>query len=220
VNKPIIDYPPTHAPAVLRKERPQPAATTSEVYSSSSGRRRKPPKRRIVDLSTSDTSPSKQQPVVRFSMEEAAQNFAGSGSAYDMGPDPSPRTVPSYVPSEPRQPQNETEVPRIDPAVVPRLPPIQTVSYESPLVKTQANKDSQDWKISGELYRQKLEALRNEVGNGWLSVLSEEGWEAQKNAQAQGFTAADFNPTNTMRPSPTTPRANSQQTIHSGRTLG
>ncbi|TVY87308.1 putative leucine-rich repeat-containing protein [Lachnellula willkommii] len=222
VNKPIIDYPPTPVPAVLRKERPHPAPATSEVYSNSSGRRRRTPKRRIVDLSTSETSPSKQAPLVPFSMEEAADNSPGFAAAYNMSPDPSPRTVPLYVQSEPQQPQVQGQIPRIDSTAVPRLPPIrtQTVPYESPLIKTQPSKDSQDWKISGEIYRQKLEALRNEVGNGWLSVLSEEGWEAQKNAQAQGFTAADFNPTSPMRPSPTIPRASSQQTIHSGRTLG
>lgn len=222
VNKPIIDYPPVNAPAVLRKERPQPAATTSEIHTSSSGRRRRTPKRRIVDLSTSETSPSKQPPApaVRFSMEEAVDvdTVVGSGAAYNTSPDPSPRTIPAYVPSEPRQPQDQPEVPRMNPSVVPRLPPIQTVSYDSPLVKPQSSKDPQDWKIGGELYRKKLEALRDEVGNGWLSVLSEEGWEAQKNTQTQGFPV-DFNP-NTMRPNLNTPRANSQRTIHSGRTLG
>jgi len=218
VNKPIIDYPPVHEPTVLRKERPQPAATTSEIHSSSSGRRKRTPKRRIVDLSTSETSPSKQPPAVRFS--DVATTAPESGAGFNMSPEPSPRTLSSYVAPEPQQTQSQTEVPRIDAATVPRLPPIQTASYESPLVKTQSKQDPQDWKVSGELYRKKLEALRNEVGNGWLSVLSEEGWEAQKIAQAQGFTSADFSPVSTMRPSPTAARANSQQTIHSGRTLG
>jgi hypothetical protein len=101
--------------------------------------------------------------------------------------------------------------------VVPQLPPIESLSNEDPLIKPQT--DLQDWKISGEIYKKKLEALRNEVGNGWLSVLSEEGWDAQKNSH-QSFAAPDYSPASTIRPSPTTPRANSQQTIHSGRTLG
>ncbi|KAF4627815.1 hypothetical protein G7Y89_g10335 [Cudoniella acicularis] len=221
VNKPIIDYPATHEPTVLRKERPQPSAATSEIHTTSSGRRRRTPKRRIVDLSTSETSPTKQPPVVRFSMEEGSEAAAVTvkpNTGHNTSPDPSPRTVPSYVPSEPRQTQTPIDVPRIDTSVVPRLPPIQTVSYEPSLVKTQTSKDPQDWKVSGEMYRKKLEALRNEVGNGWLSVLSEEGWETQRNGQTQNFSTADFNPS--TRPSPTTPRANSQQTIHSGRTLG
>jgi hypothetical protein len=215
VNKPIIDYPTQRAPAVLHKERPAPQSTTSEVYTSSSGRRRRTPKRRIVDLSTSETSPSK--PTVKFTAEEATLTAAGSDSGYGVSPDPSPRTLPSYVPSEPRQTQSSSDIPRIDTSVAPRLPPIESLSYNGPLIKSQ--NDLQDWKVSGEIYKKKLEALRNEVGNGWLSVLSEEGWDAQKNPH-QGFVAPDYSPASTIRPSPTTPRANSQQTIHSGRTLG
>lgn len=214
VNKPVIDYPAQREPAVLRKERPQPTHTTSEIHTSSSGRRRRTPKRRIVDLSTTETSPSK--PPVKFTAEETTVT-AGSDSGYGVSPDPSPRTAPSYVPSEPRKTQSSTDIPRIDTSVVPQLPPIESLSYEGPLIKPQT--DLQDWKISGEIYKKKLEALRNEVGNGWLSVLSEEGWDAQKNSH-QSFAAPDYSPASTIRPSPTTPRANSQQTIHSGRTLG
>ncbi|KUJ21120.1 uncharacterized protein LY89DRAFT_665576 [Mollisia scopiformis] len=219
VNKPIIDYPAQREPAVLRKERPVPTATTSEINISSSGRRRRTPKRRIVDLSTSETSPHK--PAVKFSAEEATRSVSGIDSRYGIAPspDPSPRTVPSYVPSEPRQSQSQTDMPRIDTSVVPRLPPIETMSYDAPLIKSQNVKDSQDWKVSGDLYRKKLEALRNEVGNGWLSVLSEEGWDTSRNPN-QPFGGPDYSPANSIRPSPTTPRANSQQTIHSGRTLG
>ena len=32
-----------------------------------------------------------------------------------------------------------------------------------------------DWSVRGDEYRRKVEALKNEVGSGWLSVLSEEG---------------------------------------------
>lgn len=35
--------------------------------------------------------------------------------------------------------------------------------------------DKVDWSIRGDEYRRKVEALKNEVGSGWLSVLSEEG---------------------------------------------
>ncbi|RDL40486.1 L protein [Venustampulla echinocandica] len=214
VNKPVIDYPTTHEPTVLRKERPLPYAATSEIHSTATGRRRRTPKRRIVDLSTSDTSPSKQSPATN----EPAAATPSLDSGYNTSPDPSPRTVPSYVPSEPRQTQVQPDTPRLDRSVVPQLPPIQTMSYDTPLLKSETPRDSQDWKVSGEMYRKKLEALRNEVGNGWLSVLSEESWEVQKNAHSQGFSAADFNPS--MRPSQTNTRTNSQQTIHSGRTLG
>lgn len=220
VNKPVIDYPATREPSVLRKERPIPTATTSEIHTSSSGRRKRTPKRRIVDLSTTTTatSPSNVKPAVRFSAEEDTVPVTTSqGGNFSISPDPSPRTIPSYVPSEPRNTQSQTDFPRIDTSIVPRLPPIETVTYDPPVKGV--SKDSQDWSVSGELYRKKIEALRNDMGNGWLSVLSEEGWDAQKNGQ-QGYGGPDFNIASTMRPNPATQRANSQQTIHSGRTLG
>lgn len=36
----------------------------------------------------------------------------------------------------------------------------------------------QDWDAEGELYRRKIEALRDKVGEGYLSVLSEESWDS------------------------------------------
>ncbi|KAL3425577.1 leucine Rich Repeat domain-containing protein [Phlyctema vagabunda] len=215
VNKPIIEYAAPRDPAVLRKERPVPSTTMSEINRSASGRRKRTSKRRIVDLSSTDNSTNKPLPAVPLSAEEAA---AASDSGYGVSPDPTPQTVPAYVHSE-RQTQSTSDIPKIDTSVVPRLHPIEAVSaYEPPTIKT-PSKDSQDWNVSGEIYRKKIEALRNEVGNGWLSVLSEENWETQKNGGGQGYDA-DYSPASTIRPSPTTPRAHSQQTIHSGRTLG
>lgn len=214
VNKPVIDYPIIREPSVLRKERPAALAAMSEVNSSSSARRRRTPKRRIVDLSTSEMSPGKLKPSVRFSAEEATALAVGSDPGYGTSPDPSPRTIPSYVPS--RHSENQSDIPRIDTSVLPRLPPVDNVSYEHPLTKAPSNNEPQDWSVSGDIYRKKIEALRNEVGNGWLSVLSEEGWDAPKIPNA----GADFNPASTIRPNPTTTRANSQPKIHSGRTLG
>lgn len=210
VNKPVIDYPASSEPSVLHKERPAFGTATSEIYSSSSGRRKKSTRRRVVDLSTPEASPSKQPASVRFSAEEAVALDAAPTLTYGVSPDPSPRTVPSYVPSEPRPAPSQ---PRIDTSAVPRLPPIETLSYGPPIVKPLPSKDPQDWSASGDIYRKKIEALRNEVGNGWLSVLSEEGWDAQK-------SGAEFGTANAIRPSPTVAHANSQQTIHTGRTLG
>ncbi|RDW71268.1 hypothetical protein BP6252_07831 [Coleophoma cylindrospora] len=221
VNKPIIEQAPRD-PNLLRKERPVPMAATSEIHRSSSGRRRRTPKRRIVDLSSTDTSPNKPKPAVRFSTEESAVAVAAaaaSDSGYGVSPDPSPRTIPLYVHSE-RQTQSTPDFPRIDTSVVPRLTPLETVSAYDPPSSKPPTKEPQDWNISGEIYRKKIEALRNEVGNGWLSVLSEENWDPQKAGNGQGYPTPDFSPASTARPSPSTPRANSQQTIHSGRTLG
>jgi Leucine rich repeat len=216
VNKPAIIYDEPPEPAVLRKERPVPTSVTSETYSSSS-RRRRTPKRRIVDLSTADSSPIKARPGVTFSQdsdtmisaEHAKDVGAGSDSGYGVSPELSiipviPENIPSEPRIEPRRSSSQPEVPRLntvlDTSTIPRLPPIEGFKLSPPEI--------QDWSMSGEMYRKKIEALRNEVGNGWLSVLSEEGWEPQKNLA------------NTIRPTATSPRANSQQAIHSGRTLG
>ncbi|PQE13217.1 leucine rich repeat domain-containing protein [Rutstroemia sp. NJR-2017a BBW] len=223
VNKPIIEYAAPREPAVLRKERPIPVATNSEINTGSTGRRRRTPKRRIVDLSTSETSPGRHSLAVKPAQEEPPPaTCTTSDSSYGVSPDPSPRTIPSYVPSEPRQAQRQSEFPRIDTTVIPRLPPmppVETVPYNAPPAKPQPVSESPDWNVSGELYRKKIEALRNDVGQGWLSVLSEEGWDAQKKNQTAGYQPPEYDPTVTIRPN-TSIRASSQQTIHSGRTLG
>lgn len=220
VQKPAIIYDEPREPAVLRKERPVPSLTTSEGYTSSS-RRRRTPRRRIVDLSTSDISPIKPKTGVLISSDVILSNTsadtAGSDSGYGVSPDLTPMSFndSGNVPLEPRielrhsssQPEVQCVKAVIDASTMPQLPPIETLYDTSSAVKV-SSPDTPDWSISGEIYRKKIEALRDEVGNGWLSVLSEEGWDPQKS------------PASTIRPSPTAPRANSHHAIHSGRTLG
>lgn len=204
VNKPVIEYPLARETSTVRNERQNSTVTKTEVHSSSSGRRRRTPKRRIVDLSTSDTSPGNVKPVARLASDEPSVAGASSDSGYGISPDPSPRTVPSFM----SQVEREQDVPRIETSLVPRLLP-----HDPPLIKSTSGTDPQ---ASGDTYRKKIEALRNEVGNGWLSVLSEEGWEAQQNS----LQASGVSPGSNTRQSQPTSRTNSQQTIHSGRTLG
>lgn len=227
VHKPAIVYDEPKEPAVLRKERPVPTSVTSEVYSSGS-RRRRTPKRRIVDLSTPDTSPVKPKNVgvvssnsdAMVSAENTSTAAAGSDSGYGVSPEnPSLplnidkiQPVPQQEPClQPQRSSSQPEAPRLhtlaDISSIPQLHPVQPPFEQTSPIKISPS-ESQDWRISGEMYRKKIEALRSEVGNGWLSVLSEEGWEPHKN------------PPGSTRPSTTTIRANSQQAIHSGRTLG
>ncbi|KAI9735310.1 MAG: hypothetical protein M1818_006504 [Claussenomyces sp. TS43310] len=203
-------------PAVLRKERPIPSSTQSESYTSSS-RRKRTSKRRIVDLSTPDSSPVVAKPAApTFSAEEATAAAAGSDSGYGASPDLPMTKEPQKSREASRRSVKSAETrPRIDTDMSPQRSAAK-MAYDSPTLRL-PTVESQDWNISGEIYRKKMEALRSEVGNGWLSVLSEEGWDSPKNPLAG---AGDFSPASTVRPSPTTPRASSQQTIHSGRTLG
>lgn len=215
ITKPAIIYGAPTEPSIQRNERPN--TTTSETYTSSS-RRRRTPKRRIVDLSTSESSTIKQMPGVSFTAEEATSAAAGSDSGYGVSPDTQPSTtMPEYAPPPPQRASSQPDaLPRLDTSTTPQLRPAERPLDSSTV--TLPALDTQDWSVSGEIYRKKIEALRNEVGNGWLSVLNEEGWDSQK--YPLHHPPGDFSPASTIRPSPSTPRPHSQQTIQSGRTLG
>lgn len=216
VSKPAIVYGDPKEPAVLRKERPAARTASSEVNTGST-RRRRAAKRRIIDLATADISASHAQPInqalVENSTSQAVQepqesNYRISQSlegqaTRGIGETPLPRN------------QSSPEVPRIDSSVVPQLPPI----YASPEGQT-GWKDPKEWDLSGELYRQKIETLRDRMGSGYLSVLSEEGWES---TQPPSYHDPDFGSPSAHSPhhsNTSTPRAVGMQAIHSGRTLG
>lgn len=167
-SKPAIIYDAPHKdhkePAVLRKERPQPRTASSEVNTSST-RRRRAPKRRIVDLATNDTPVPYARHVDRH--EDVSRNTTDAGDNYRVSQQPeTSETTQNAVAETPVHNRADTarEVPRIDTNVAPQLPPV----FGSPGNKA-------DWDVGGELYRQRIEDIRNKVGNGYLSVLSEEG---------------------------------------------
>lgn len=222
MSKPIIEYPSSTDVTYQRRERPVPSATSSEIHSSSgSQRKRRTPKRRIVDLSTVEISPSKStqqvNPTVRFSSEEVITTTAGSDSGYGISPDPSPKTLPHYVPTTSRDIRDRPDNSSLETSGIPRLVPLDASPYDAPVVKSAVDSSlQQDWKSSGETYRRKLEALKTEQGDGWLSVLSEEGWDTQK---SQATEVSSESPASTIRPEYISPRTNSQQTV-SSRTLG
>lgn len=51
-----------------------------------------------------------------------------------------------------------------------------------------------DWQLRGDEYRKRVEALRNEVGNGWLTVLSEEDWDGKRGNQSRKFNSEVVTP--------------------------
>ncbi|KAI1661690.1 hypothetical protein F4813DRAFT_385368 [Daldinia decipiens] len=218
VSKPAIIHETPKEPNVLRKERPSrptPKAVASEINTNST-RRRRTPKRRIVDLATNDrVSDTTQQ---RTSVDEPSSATPGSPDAtvesennYRVSHPPETQDLLSKVHSETRPSDigNAPEVPRINTTAVFEQP----VSF---LNKDTSElwKDAQDWNASGEIYRQKIEALRDKVGNGYLSVLNEESWEPSRPA----FAADDFSPASTIRPGSAT-RTSSAQAITTGGSL-
>jgi Leucine-rich repeat (LRR) protein len=217
ISKPAIIYPQPSSDPGAAKERTVPSSATGEIYTNST-RRKKASRRRIVDLSTSFDTPAK--PLKPKSNTDKSHGPpVGSGdSGYGMSPEPPLlMAMPSYVTSNGRDQiiQSTPSLSQISTASDPIRPnPIESTYVPPPHEPTSA--DSKEWNVSGELYRQKIEALRSEVGSGWLSVLGEEGWDGH------GHTARKDD-VSSVRPSPTvlgSPRASSQQTISSGRTLG
>jgi len=205
VSKPAIVYDALpKEPAVLRKERPAAKTASSEVNTSST-RRRRAPKRRIVDLATNDAPIPQAKPVDHHSTPKAATVLDSDYNYHPSQPSDIQR-APSNFFSESSLPSTQgpaPEVPRIDTSIIPQLPPIYGGSPDS----------SADWDVGGELYRRKIEALRDKVGSGYLSVLSEEGWDPASRPP-------DYHESPDFSPPSIAPRATSVQAIHSGRALG
>ncbi|KAH8673898.1 hypothetical protein BX600DRAFT_378559 [Xylariales sp. PMI_506] len=211
VSKPAIVYETPKEPAVLRKERPAPKAVASEINTNST-RRRRMPKRRIIDLATKEsTTGVASQPIsVRELAVDNVSVPVGADSNYLISQSPeSPQSAPVLLESR-HSVYNPPEVPRIDTSVGSQI--TNTLPAEQPAV---AWTDANDWNLSGEIYRQKVEALRSMNGNGYLSVLNEESWEASRSGYGNDFPSPP-----TLLTNSTTPRTASAQAIHSGRTLG
>ncbi|ROW13029.1 hypothetical protein VPNG_06006 [Cytospora leucostoma] len=205
VSKPAIVYDAPNEPAVLRKERPAPRATASEINTNSTRSRRRAPKRRIVDLADAQSSGTRQ--YVEGAVSGAVPGLDGN---YRISQAPEIHQARTSAQEESHS-QAVRGVPRIDTSVVPTFPPVMPARENgTPTTWT----DSNNWDVGGEMYRAKIEAIRNKVGDGYLSVLSEEHWDANGKPD---FSESPFGHSDSpLHPGSAAPR----QAIHSGRTLG
>jgi hypothetical protein len=217
VSKPLpaIVYDDPKESAVLRKERPVAKTVSSEVNTNST-RRRRAPKRRIVDLATNDTPIPHAQPVDRLGSVEAVAptirtvQEASQDSHYRISQETEAQEPVALAERPLSATQSSPNIPRIDTSVAPQLPPIFTHDSQSTW------NPPQEWDIGGELYRQKIETLRDQVGSGYLSVLGEETWEAPRPTHYQDTSFGAPSPPSDQ----STPRVASVQPIHTGRTIG
>ncbi|KAI0550114.1 hypothetical protein F4679DRAFT_544028 [Xylaria curta] len=216
VSKPTIIYDGPKQATVLRKERPArptPKAVTSEINTSST-RRRRTPKRRIVDLATSERiviDPS-QSVAAAGDLPETNLTPTSPQDNYRISQPPERQELPAKVLGEltPSTTLNPPGVPRIDTNNV-----LKPTTSSSTLEPRNSWGDLEDWNAGGEIYRQKIEALRDKVGNGYLSVLDEENWDTSR----PPFIASDFGSASPIRPGPGTSRMPSTPIIHSGGAL-
>ncbi|KAG6364398.1 hypothetical protein INS49_005999 [Diaporthe citri] len=208
VSKPAIVYENPKEPAVLRKERPAPKVTASEVNTNSTRSRRRAPKRRIVDLADSQAHVARQPDE-----NESMGAMTGLDNNYRISQTTEVHQNNPAVLEESRT-QASRGVPRIDTSVIPKLPPVTpTQEIGTPTSWT----DSQKWDVGGEMYRRKIEALRTQVGDGYLNVLSEEHWDVNGTPHFPGSRFG--HPDSPLHPSSAVHRP-TLQPIHSGRTLG
>lgn len=181
-----------------------------------SGRRRKGPRRRIVDLSGTE-SPPPVRAHVPIEIAAAPPQREVRDSTIETGPD---RGSPPA--------KTALQLTLLDESESPVKPPKLGTSLSSPNVNSTPGRvdrslslasDLQNLNVSGEAYRRKIEALKSEVGNGWLSVLSEDGWDGQRMPHAT-VSSSNFNHINAIRPGVSNLRATSQGIVSGSRTLG
>ncbi|KAF7712458.1 Uncharacterized protein PECH_004207 [Penicillium ucsense] len=131
---------------------------------SSTNRRKKTQRRRIVDLSTDS-------PFVADGLGNPGPAIPAPLAVQQID-DPAERTV---VPPYEHQLRLDSGTPSGSSSIqspVKQAPPLSPISNTLPL-----NGSGKDWIVEQELCRQQLEALRQDVGHSWISVLGDHPWD-------------------------------------------
>ena len=196
--------------AGLKKSLTNAPQRTQSEYGSTSARRRKAVRRRIVDLSV-DEYQQPETPTRRSHVAFVEPQKTLMTSEFGVPP----RHVPGIEPSIsynatvplPQHPQFARSVP----------PPLITQPDVLQEAGASISHTIPSTNLDGSAYRRKVEALREEFGNGWLNVLGEEGWDGHRRAEAP-MASSDFG--RGPRPELSSLRATSQGILGGSRTLG
>jgi Leucine-rich repeat (LRR) protein len=183
---------------VFERLAPEPIQNDSPEVS---GRRRKVLRRRIVDISREDSG--------------AGDNATGTkATTRTVTPVPDPTDPFTESPAEGTSPKTVTQ--KATPEPVKRPAPYAAEANKSrellPAIQ------DLDWNVDGNVYRQRLEALKQDVGSGWLSVLGDDAWPSKQPGMAIPRTGSGFD-SPTIRPDGLT-RTPSQIMVSGGRTIG
>ncbi|KAL2218762.1 leucine rich repeat domain protein [Thermoascus aurantiacus ATCC 26904] len=188
------------------EERPGPNVFKSE-YAVGSGRRKKGHRRRIVELSREGPSRAEDLGITDAVRPKTPQfrSAAARSSEVSFSEDLSPKTVPEVARSSRDTPEKscESEDTRFLDSGKSRqlLPAIEGI----------------DWNVGGDVYRQRLEALKNEVGSSWLTVLGDENWDTKHKDIRVHQATSHFTHPPTIPPDSVT-RTSSQVIVSGGRT--
>ncbi|KAI9741043.1 MAG: hypothetical protein M1834_002754 [Cirrosporium novae-zelandiae] len=169
-----------------------------------SQRRRKGARRRIVEIAHEETQhiPSPTLPSIADASPEIRSRTASEHKS------PPPKLEPAF--SEIDCAQDTPTIGQMDL----KSPPPMLARAESDSVKDirRTTGQTMDLDFNGDLYRKKLEAIKQEAGKGWLNVLNEDEWNERNRGE--------YNNPPLMASHPIASRAHSQGIISGGRTLG
>jgi Leucine-rich repeat (LRR) protein len=172
-----------------------------------SQRRKKGTRRRVVELAETDFSADRRpEPVHTESTPAATKASLTDDSTYGG----------SEVESTPVR--MRTSLDSSGSNLTPTL--LDTTNGSPTLLRTSSESAAQALAHLGadsEAYKQRIEVLRNDFGNGWLSALSDDNWDTHQ--RAPGFEAA-FGTGLPLTPPLGPVRSASQAIVSGGRTLG
>lgn len=203
--------PPTADPNIGTVPRPPLQSTQSDLVGSSS-RRKKGPRRRIVDLSREEGTLANSLLLHQAILPILTESHVA------LNPDLSDKQL--EIASSSILHRQELSSPGITDAPSLRLSSIPSgfssrTAHASPDSSNQNRSPASEFKnanLNGDAYRQKVEALKNEVGNTWLNVLSEDGWHEH------GKSKSDYGRIDAMRGLPSVHNP-SPMILSSSRTL-
>ncbi|TKA79693.1 hypothetical protein B0A55_04079 [Friedmanniomyces simplex] len=205
--------PPSFEQRRLSDQFPSHRRTTSDMGPQSMRRRKKGPRRRIVELSQQESlSSSPMEPSLLHAAEIPPQSPAETDEPITPQPTPyhtAPTTQvqPDTATTTPRRPTLDTAFTFPTPGLRIRDTSDDDDDDDSPVKSPEAVESQSD------LYRQKIEALKHELGPNWLSALNEDRYAEQQRARNRSFSPSS-------RSSTVRPERQTRGVSVSGRTLG
>lgn len=172
--------------------------SASDIGPRSTARRKKVPRRRIVELSQADfprpapAPPAVEPPVPDLTEIPPMPHTPGTESDLVTSPESTPRNL--ETPAQSARPPL---------AVRPKLDTAFVSPTHSPKIRDLSDNEispphsPEDLGSTTDVYRQKIEALKDELGSNWLSALNEERF-ADSKPRTRDFSPASH--TSTIRP--------------------
>lgn len=148
-------------------------------HSTTSQRKRKGARRRMVELTQSEAPVHATQPSHEQAAEAEMADAMGSKSKAGG------RVLQETSNAGSRR------LPALDTLLAPTV--VQQNAEADKALQVQGT-EAEEVSMNSELYRQKIEALKNDLGNGWLTAFSEDKWGESKSGRER-----DYSPGRTIR---------------------